>query len=228
MPRKKVVKSAARKKQSTKQTAKSSSSTSLQKIENDFHDAPAKLIDQLNKDIAALQQKENKLATTLSKIQAQADKLTKTIASTQKLKTAAARKQVQAAKKALNSTKKDYAITNAALKTVANQLIEMQISLLKAESLAKLLKHFAKDWPKQVKKLKDKAKQQAAARAKTEAKAKNKAKAKKVKSKRKTSSASGQSGTAPTLTVIEQPAQSHFDTSTDEASEFDDVNEATS
>lgn len=231
MPRKKVVKSAARKKQPSKQTTKTPAS-SLQKIENDFSQAPAKLVDQLKKDIAALKQNEYKLATTLSKIQAQADKLVKTIASAQKIKTSAARKQLQAAKKALNNTKKDYSITNTALTKVVNELIDAEVSLARAEALAKLLKQFAKDWPQQAKKLKDKAKQAVAkAKAQAEAKAKAAAKAKakpKAKAKRKVAPKAVETSAAPALSVIEQPQYNNFDQSADESTQFDDIKEAIS
>jgi hypothetical protein len=214
MSRKKVVKSAARKKQPSKQVAKNSVNTVL-KLENDFSEAPAKLAEQLTKEIAALKQKESKLTTTITKIQAQINKIEKSIAAGKNAKTAAAKKQLTAAKKVLNDTKKDYALSNAALKETVAALATTEIKLARITALTKALKQFDKDWAKQAKKLKDKAKAKAAAKPK----AKVKAKAKKAKK--------AESATAPTLTVIEQPSSDNIDANTDE-SEFDDVKQAIS
>ena len=205
MSRKKVVKTAARKKQPSKQATKSPASN-LSRVESEFSAAPAKIAEQLAKDITALKQKENKLTTTLTKIQAQVSKITKTIAAAKKPATAAGKKQLVAAKKALNDTKKDHALSNAALKEVTAARVEAEIKLARVTALAKHLKEFDKVWAKQAKVLKDKAK------AKAQPKAKGKSKAK--KSATRTAKAQ-----PPALTVIEQP---DFDSAADDA-QFDEA-----
>lgn len=221
MPRNKVVKSAARKKQPSKQASKTPANQ-LQKLENDFSATPAKLAEQLTKEIAALKQKENKLATTLKKIQTQASKIKKSIVAAKKLSTASGRKQLAAAKKALNDTKKDYALSNAALKETTAAVAQAEINLAKCYALAKLLKAFNKDWAKQARKLKAKAK---TARQSKSAKPKAKAKAKtKATSRRK---ASGTKADAvPALSVVEQDNFDNFDHSADENTQLDDVKQA--
>ncbi len=210
MSRKKVVKTAARKKQPTKQAAKSPASN-LSRVESEFSAAPAKIAEQLAKDITALKQKENKLTTTLTKIQAQVSKITKTIAAAKKPATAAAKKQLLAAKKALNDTKKDYALSNAALKEVTAARADAELKFARVTALAKHLKEFDKIWAKQAKVLKDKAKAKAQPKAKTKSKARTAAKTAKAQ--------------PPALTVIEQP---DFDSAADEAADFDDAKQATS
>ena len=210
MSRKKVVKSAARKKQPSKQVAKNSVNTLL-KLENDFSEAPAKLAEQLTKEIAALQQKETKLNTTITKIQAQINKFEKSIAAGKNAKTSAGKKQLVAAKKVLNDTKKDYSLSNAALKETAAALAAAAIKLARITALAKALRLFEKEWAKQAKALKDKAK----------AKAAGKPKAKAKKGKKATKAAT------PTLTVIEQATSDNIDANADE-SDFDDVKQAIS
>lgn len=216
MSRKKVVKSAARKKQTSKQATKSPANALL-KMEMDFSQAPAKLAEQLTKEIAALKQKENKLSTTLTKIQAQANKLEKNMAAAKKLGTAAGKKQLLAAKKALNDTKKDYSLSNAALKDTAKAIADAALKLARANALAKHLKAFEKEWAKQAKALKDKAKATAAKKPKSKAKAKAK-----TTTRRKAAQAA-----APALTVIEQPEFNSYEDAADEA-QYDDAKQANS
>lgn len=214
MSRKKVVKSAARKKQPSKQVAKNSVNTLL-KLENDFSEAPAKLAEQLTKEIAALKQKETKLNTTISKIHAQISKIEKTIAAGKNAKTASAKKQLVAAKKVLNDTKKDYSLSNAALKETTAAVAAAELKLARITALSKALKLFEKEWAKQAKALKDKAKAKAA----NKPKAKAKTKAKKANKAAKAA--------APTLTVIEPATSDNIDANVEE-SEFDDVKQAIS
>lgn len=226
MPRKKVVKSAARKKQPSKQVTKNSISP-LQKLEKDFSEAPVKFAEQLTKEIVALKQKETKLNTTISKIQSQVTKIEKSIAVAQKAKTAAGKKQVAAAKKVLNDTKKDYSLSIAALKETTNSLVAAELRLARNAALIKALKQFDKDWAAHAKKLKEKAKAvekaKAEAKAKTAAKA-NAKKAKASKPKARAAAAPVAEKAPPALTVIEQP---DFDSTADE-SEFDEVKQAIS
>jgi DNA-binding FrmR family transcriptional regulator len=232
MPRKKVVKSAARKSQPSKQASKPVNT--LQKLETEFSAAPAKLAEQIKKEIAALKQQEAKLNVTLNKIQGQAVKIEKAIAATQKLSTAAGRKQLAAAKKALNDTKKDLALSNTALKANANAIIDAEIKLARYTELAKLLKKFAKDFAAQAKKLKDKA--VAAEKAKAAAKAKpGKTKATKTKTtkakpkaKVKAKSKSTAETASPVLTVVDQADFNSYNHTTDEESQLDDVKQAIS
>src|SRR3990167_7856171 len=129
MPRKKVLKNAARKKQPSKQAIKNPTNL-LQKIETDFAEAPARIAEQLTKEITALKQKESKLNTTITKIQSQVSKIEKSIAAVKKAaSTASGRKQLVAAKKVLNDTKKDYAISIATLKETVKSLADAEIKL---------------------------------------------------------------------------------------------------
>lgn len=215
MPRKKVVKSAARKKQPSKQANKTPANT-LTRIEAEFSETPARLADQYKKEIAALQQKENKLNTTLAKIAAQAKKIEKAIAAAKKPSSSAAKKQLLAAKKALNDTKKDYALSNVALKETTNAIASAERGLAKAAALAKHLKAFEKDWNKQAKELKNKAKASASAKSKT----KSKAKTRRISRSEKGVAPSSQ----PALTVVEQAPHDSYDDSDD--SQLDDAKQA--
>lgn len=214
MPRKKVVKNAARKKQPSKQATKNPANL-LQKIENDFAEAPARIAEQLSKEITALKQKESKLNTTIAKIQTQVSKIEKSIAAAKNASTAAGRKQLAAAKKVLNDTKKDHSISIAALKDTVKSLADAEIRLARIYALAKHLKQFDKDWAKQAKKLKDKEKAKAATKKKVKVAAKSRAKIKAAPQPIERIQ-------PPTLTVIEQP---DFDSSVEE-SEFDDAKQA--
>lgn len=213
MPRKKVVKSAARKKQRSKQTSKTPVNQ-VQKLENDFSQTPAKLAEHITKEITALKQRENKLKTTLNKIQAQASKLEKAIAAAKKLTTAAGRKQLAAAKKALNDTKKDYTLSNAALKANTAALEAAETSLAKFNALAKLLKDFTKTWAKQAKLLKAKAK------------AKIKGKAAKPKAKPKAKRSAKKTEVAPALAIVEHSKFDNFDQAAHEDTQLDDTKQA--
>tara|TARA_R110000868_G_scaffold318196_2_gene578984 strand:+ start:365 stop:1030 length:666 start_codon:yes stop_codon:yes gene_type:complete len=221
MSRKKVVKSAAKKNRKTKQATKTpTKANALLKLELDFSEAPAKIATQLTKEIAAHKQKENKLNTTLTKITKQIAKIEKTIVAAKKQRTATGRKQLTAAKKALNDTKKDYSLSNAALKDTAKQIAATELKLARISALTKSLKAFDKDWAKQAKKLKAVAKTKAA---KASAKAKGKGKTKAKSTKRRTTAKKA----VTTLTMIEQPDFDNIGNTTDE-SQHDDMRQVNS
>jgi hypothetical protein len=217
MPRKKIVKSAARKNQSSKQATKAPANTLL-RMEKEFSEAPAKFAEQLTKEITALKQKENKLNTTLTKIQVQVSKIEKSIAAAKKPASAAGKKQLLAAKKALNDTKKDYALSNTALKETTTALTDAEIRLARVTALAKCLKGFEKDWAQQAKKLKDNAKAKAAGKSKPKATTKTRA------GTRRTGKNQPQQ---PALTVIEQTSFDSFDNAADET-QLDEAKQANS
>lgn len=219
MPRKKAAKSAARKKQSTRQVKNPVSN--LQKLENDFSAAIAKLAEQLIREVVSLKSKENKLNTALTKIQAQIKKIEKSIIAAASVKTSAGRKQLAAAKKVLNDTKKDQALSIAALKETTLAIADAEARSARSTALAKALRQFDKDWAKEVKKLKDKAK----AKANAEAKAKKAKAASKRKAKARPATRHEVERTQPpALTVIEQP---NFENTVEEA-EFEDLKQVIS
>lgn len=215
MPRKKVVKRAARKKQQSKQATKNLMSP-LQKIEKDFSEAPARLTVQLTKEVAALKQKEAKLNTTITKIQSQISKIEKSITVAKRTKTATGKRQLAAVKKALNDTKKDYALSIAALKETRKSLADAEISLARIIALVKAMKQFDKTWANQAKLLKEKAKSKGTKKPKAKKTAKPKAKS-------GFAAPTVEKLQPPALTVIEQP---DYDSSADEA-ELDDAKQAT-
>lgn len=145
-----------------------------QKIEKDFVEAPARLIAQLNKEIAAAQTKENKLKNAANKIKAQVKN------SEARVKAAAKAKNTSAGKKQLNVAKKAHAEIAKAQADLDKQLKEANQSLesiankhAKFVALSKHLSQFEKEWAKKAKKLK------------ASKKAKIKAKTKKVTAKAK-------------------------------------------
>ena len=215
MPRKKVVKRAARKKQPSKQATKNSF-TPLQKIETDFSEAPARLTEQLTKEVTTLKQKEAKLNTTINKLKSQVSKIEKSVTAAKRTKTKMGKRQLAAAKKALNDTKKDHTLSISALKETIKAVLDAEIRLAKILALTKAMKQFDKSWAKQAKALKQKAKSKDTKKPKTKKTVKPKAKSVFV------APAAGKSQ-PPALTVIEQP---DFDSSVEEA-ELDDVKQAT-
>lgn len=240
MPRKQAPKSAARKKQASnvkKAKPTQTKTSNVAKLETEFFATPARLAAELIKEVAAEKQKAAKYAATVTKIEAQANKVAKTIATAKTPTTAAAKKQLLAAKKALNDTKKDLTLSNTALRTATQEVAKAETRLARAQALAKYLKDFEKTWATQAKKLQAEAKAKAAAAAKAKALAKAKADAKAkaaaaAKAKKKAKKASRPTSTKenslqPTLTVIEQPLHDTYDTDGD-ASQTDDAKQVAS
>jgi predicted nucleic acid-binding Zn-ribbon protein len=157
MPRKKTAKGPAKNKKAT-----NNSFVGLKKMEKDFHDTPAQLSAQLNKEISVLKQKENKLKSALNKSKAQVAQAEKKIKAAAKNKsTSAGKKQWLAAKKNHSQLMKSHIDLNKQHQEIFKSIETATTSQSKYAALRKHLSQFEKDWAKQVKKLKLKAKAKA-------------------------------------------------------------------
>lgn len=156
-------------KPSTKRQASANTLVALQKTENDFYNVPAKLAEQLNKEISKLKKKENKLKNAVNKAQAQI-KTNENKTNSGKLKTPAGKKQLKAIKKILSEATKNKNVLNKELQETVKSLDSALSKHAKLNALQKHLAQFDKEWKKNSKKLKAKVK----VKAKTKVKAKSK------------------------------------------------------
>lgn len=172
MPRKKTAKHHA------KRQSASHSSATLQKLEKDFLDAPAKIATQLKKEIAAHKQKELKLKNAAIKAKAQLKNAETRIQAAAKLKgTAAGKKQINRAKKAHNMMQKSHMEANKQLQDASLIVEAFLLKQAKLSAWQKNLNQFEKEWARQAKLMKAKANAQAA-KVKSKAKVKKAAKVK--------------------------------------------------
>jgi hypothetical protein len=181
-----------------------------QKMEKDFIEAPAKLAAPLDKEIASLKQKENKVKTALHKIKAQLKNWESRIKAATKAKgTSAGKKQLSVAKKAYRETIQTQAELNKELKLTLQLLETATNKQAKFYALSKLLKQFDKEWARNARKAKA---------------------SKKVKAKAKRQTVKAKTKAKPVMIEIEQ--QSHFEpvevTTIGSEVRFDEATEITS
>lgn len=175
MPRRKTAKHDAKRQNNTLAT--------MQQIEKDFSEVPARLASFLKKEIAAHQQKEAKLKNAANKIQVQLKNADQRVKAAAKAKaTAAGKKQLNIAKKTYSDIQKSHQETNKQLQDADKTLGIFSLRLSKLTAWNKNQSQFEKEWAKQLKQLKAKAQAKVQA---AKAKAKSKMKAKKAKAEEK-------------------------------------------
>lgn len=153
MPRRKTAKRQVKR----KPNAQNKIAYTLSKLEKDFHDAPAKLLKQFNKEVDLHKQKEKKTKTVLLKAKSQLKHLEARLKQTAKSKnTTMGRKRYQASKKALAKHNQLVLELNSKLKEITKLLTIAMNKQEKLQALRKQLSQFEKDWIKQSKKLKAK------------------------------------------------------------------------
>lgn len=151
MPRKKTAK------RTTKRRMTKNTLAIMQKLEKDFLQAPAKLADQLNKEILSLKQKENKLKNVINKIKAQIKNSETRVQTATKFKnTSAGRKQLNIAKKAYSETVKTQTALSKQSQEITKLLDVITKKQTKLAALRKHLSQFEKEWAANSKKIKNK------------------------------------------------------------------------
>lgn len=154
MPRKKNAKSASKKSTTKNQTTKSNISNATAALQKALQDAPAKIIAQLNKEIATAKQNEKRLQAALKKAQSAksaAEKQFAAITSKHKAKpTAASKKQLAKQKQNFDKNSKTLAeITNQANQSKA-QITHLTSQQAKYAELTKRIAQFDKEWEAKV------------------------------------------------------------------------------
>lgn len=129
--------------------------TPVHQMEKEIFTIPAKLVAQLNKEISALKQKENKIKNAFNKINAQIKKSAVRVKTADKLKhTSAGKKQLNKAKKSHNEIVKSQAAYNKNLQEIMHSLENSENKQSKLIALGKHLNQFEKDWAKNSKQMK--------------------------------------------------------------------------
>lgn len=183
-----------------------------QKMEKEFIGIPAKLATHLQKEIASLKQKENKIKSALNKIKSQVKTWDAKIKASSKAKTSTAKKQLAAAKKAQSKLNKTQAMLTADLNATSKLIAEIAAKHAKFSSLSKVLSQFNKDWVKSAKK----------------SKTTIKAKAKKSKSKPRSKIKQEQNIFSPAQNREQESMGESMNTITDQDVSFNETVEITS
>lgn len=142
----------SRKKTAKRITKRPSTTKTFAIMQKDFHDAPAKLTTWLNKEIAALKQKEIKLKNAVSKITAQVKKSESRIQDANHVKNLQLRKKrLTKAKKSHDQLKTVHTGLNKELQATTKSLDEASLKYSKLAALRKHITQFEKEWAKQAK-----------------------------------------------------------------------------
>lgn len=145
MPRKKTA----------KRSSKRQMSSSFANQQQNFIKIPAKLSMLLNQDMMGLKQKENKLKNALNKVKAQFKKAETKIKAAVKSKN---KKQLKTAKKMCGKIVKMQSALKKQLEEATKSVEKMALQQSKMIALRKHISQFEKEWSKNLKKLKLKAK----------------------------------------------------------------------
>lgn len=152
MPRNKIVK------RTNKRQASNNVMANVQKMENEWMLAPAKLAAQLNKEVNAHKRKENKLKKAADKIQVTLARAETRIKSASQANTPTSKKTLKKAKKIHNEASKAHSDVNKKWKQATQALTSLLDKYAKLIALDKHLSQFEKEWIKSIKALKAKAK----------------------------------------------------------------------
>lgn len=147
-------KTAARKPRATaktKTTRSAKANNSIQRMEKDWLQTPAKLAAQSSKEANTIKQKENKLKAALQKLNAQIKKAESRLHALEGKKTAASKKQLSAQKKSHSKLIKSHTDLHKQHQEISKNLETANNQRAKFIALGKQLSQFEKEWAQSLK-----------------------------------------------------------------------------